>query len=131
MTDSRILLSIIELGGYPDFSALYRSCGYEVISALSVRKALSLLKRHRPAVVVAEFNFQSDFRDRTSTLETLMAVVQRWPETRVIIFYEQEFAHQLQRLLDRHPVFEAMAYPILPDRLEHALQRVRQTSPDA
>ena len=27
-----VLLSIIELGGYPDFSRLYRETGYEVIS---------------------------------------------------------------------------------------------------
>ena len=67
------LLSIVELGGYPNLSGRYSAAGYQVIAASSMRKALALLKRHRPEVVVAEFNYQSDFRDRTSNLETLMA----------------------------------------------------------
>jgi len=33
-----VLLSIIELGGYPDFSVLYGNNGYEVVTTDSVRK---------------------------------------------------------------------------------------------
>ena len=51
----RLLLSIIELGGYPDFKPLYRQAGYEVESVASVRKALGLLKKLSPDVIVAEF----------------------------------------------------------------------------
>ncbi len=98
----RLLLSIIELGGYPDFKPLYRQAGYEVESVASVRKALGLLKKLSPDVVVAEFNFQSDFRDRTSSLESLLAVVQRSPKTKVIVFYEKDHAHQLTRLTSQY-----------------------------
>jgi len=110
----RTLLSIIELGGYPDFKPLYRQAGYEVESVASVRKALGLLKKLSPDVIVAEFNFQSDFRDRTSSLESLLAVVQRSPETRVIVFYEKDHAHQLARLQAQFPIHAALAYPIDP-----------------
>ena len=75
--EKHLLLSIVELGGYPDFKFLYESLGYQVLHVTTVRKALALLKANQPDVIVAEFNFQSDFRDRTSSLESLLAVIQR------------------------------------------------------
>jgi hypothetical protein len=102
-TSQPVLLSIVELGGYPNFAPLYERLGCRVMVENSMRKALSVVKQHQPRVVVAEFNFQSDFRDRTSSLESLMAVVQRLPGTRVIVFYEQEYATQLARLQARFP----------------------------
>lgn len=118
-----LLLSIIELGGYPDFKPLYRQAGYEVESVASVRKALALIKKNSPDVIVAEFNFQSDFRDRTSSLESLLAVVQRTPRTRVIVFYEKDHAHQLTRLTGNFPIHEALPFPIDAARLEQSLRR--------
>jgi hypothetical protein len=118
----RLLLSIIELGGYPDFKPLYRHAGYEVESVASVRKALGLLKKLSPDVIVAEFNFQSDFRDRTSSLESLLAVVQRSPKTRMIVFYETDHAHQLARLQAQFPIHAALAYPIDAKLLDASLR---------
>ncbi|MFN2309235.1 MAG: hypothetical protein ABR553_05800 [Gammaproteobacteria bacterium] len=112
-TPEPLLLSIVELGGYPNFAPLYAQLGCRVMVENSMRKALAAVKQHEPRVVVAEFNFQSDFRDRTSSLESLMAVVQRLPETRVIVFYEPEHAAQLGRLQARFPLFRVMAYPIV------------------
>ncbi len=120
----RKLLSIIELGGYPDFKLLYQRAGYEVESVASVRKALGLLKKLDPDVIVAEFNFQSDFRDRTSSLESLLAAVQRAPKTRVIVFYEKEHEHQLVKLTSRFPIHDSLAFPIDTARLEASLRRV-------
>jgi hypothetical protein len=119
----RTLLSIIELGGYPDFKPLYRQAGYDVESVASVRKALGLLKKINPDVIVAEFNFQSDFRDRSSSLESLLAVLQRMPKTKVIVFYEKEHAHQLTRITGRFPIHETLPFPIDPAKLEQSLQR--------
>jgi len=111
------LLSIIELGGYPNFAPLYERLGCRVVVENSMRKALAAVKKHAPKVVVAEFNFQSDFRDRTSSLESLMAVVQRLPNTRVIVFYEREYVDQLAKLQANFPLFRVMAYPIVEDQL--------------
>jgi len=118
----RTLLSIVELGGYPDFAALYVRTGFTVERAPSMRKAVALLKTLRPAVIVAEFNFQSDFRDRTSSLETLLAVLQRLPDTRLIVFYEKEYLHQLQRVSDRFPLYATLAYPVDARQLEETLR---------
>lgn len=76
MPNHPTLLAIVALGGYPDLAEDYRRAGFEALRADSMLKALAILKRRSPDVVVAEFNFQSDFRDRTSGLETLMAALQ-------------------------------------------------------
>ncbi len=112
------LLMIMEWGGYPDFSSIYRGAGFKTTQIHTVRKAIRELKKLRPAAVVAEFNYQSDFRDRTSSLESLMAVLQKMPETEIIIFFEKEFEHQLQRLTDRFPGCITLSYPIDTDELE-------------
>ena len=117
----KLLLSIVELGGYPNFTPLYQQLGYEVVIETRMRKALSMLKKREPDVIVAEFNFQSDFRDRTSSLESLLAVVQRLPVTRVIVFYEQEFSPQFEKLRARLPVHHSLAFPTEESALRTAL----------
>ena len=89
-----------------------------------MRKAAKLLKKLQPDVIVTEFNFQSDFRDRTSSLETLMALVQRMPNTRVIVFYEKEYSHQFERVAQRFPIHAALAFPIQEAELARALQQL-------
>lgn len=115
------LLSIVELGGYPDFTSLYQNMGYEVSKESSMRKVLKRLKKHAPDVVVAEFNFQSDFRDRTSSLESLMALVSRKPNTKTIIFYDKEYKHQLARLEERFDFDFTLPFPIDTTSLESAI----------
>ncbi len=120
------LLSIVEIGGYPNFSPLYQQKGFEVEQADSMRKATKLLKKMQPAVVVAEFNYQSDFRDRTSSLETLMATLQRLPDCRVIVFYEKEQRPQLERLLAVFDVFATLTFPIDASELERVLDQAME-----
>lgn len=119
----RRLLAIMELGGYPNFVPLYERIGFEVTSVVSVRKALGVLREREPDVVVAEFNYQSDFRDRTSSLESLLAVVQRYPAMRVLVFFDKEHAHQLARLQARYPLYATLSYPISETELQSCLQR--------
>ena len=122
MPDSaKLLLSIVELGGYPDFTPLYQRMGYTVARETSMRKVLQFLKKTTPAVIVAEFNFQSDFRDRTSSLESMMAVVQRFADTRVVVFYDSEYAHQLARLTERFPLLLTLSFPIAESDVARAL----------
>jgi hypothetical protein len=122
MARDSLLLAIIELGGYPNFRSLYESLGYEVAIETRMRKAIGFLKRRTPDVIVAEFNFQSDFRDRTSSLESLLAVTQRLPDTRVIVFYEQDFSPQFENLRTRLPVHHALPFPIDASVLRECLQ---------
>jgi DNA-binding NtrC family response regulator len=118
------LLSIIELGGYPNLLPLYQRLGFSVEVVNSQRKARALLKRSVPDVIVAEYIFQSDFRDRTSNLETLMAVLQRHPQVKVIVFYLPEQAEKLATLEARFPLFAKVDFPITQERVEAVLRRV-------
>ena len=119
-----VLLSIVELGGYPDFSPLYETLGYQVVKADSVRKAVKLIRQKKPVVMVAEFNFQSDFRDRTSSLETLLSSTQGVTEASMIVFYEKEFEIQYQRFLQSFDVAASLIFPIDEQQLRSALMSV-------
>ena len=109
---ARLLMSVVELGGYPNFTPLYQRLGYQVETINSGRKAITALKKARPAVLVAEFNFQYEFRDRTSNLETILAVAQHNQGMKVIVFYNSEEQAKLEQVRERFPGFIALAYPI-------------------
>ncbi len=119
-----VLLSIIELGGYPDFTSLYEAQGYHVLKTDSVRKAVKLIRQHKPAVMVAEFNFQSDFRDRTSSLDTILSSSQGIADASVIVFYEKEFEQQYQRFLQNFDVAASLVFPIDEEQLMAVLQPI-------
>ena len=115
------LLSIIELGGYPNLAPIYKRYNYDVEVVYSMRKALGKLKKLKPEVVVAEFNYQSDFRDRTSSLESLIAIAQRNPDMKLIVFFEQEYAHQFEKLKARYDFFATFPYPVTEEQVEKTL----------
>jgi len=117
-----LLLSVIEMGGYPNFTPMYQQAGYDVVVETRMRKAMGAIRKTQPAVIVAEFNFQSDFRDRTSSLESMMSVVERLPDTRVIVFYEKEFCHQFERLLAVHSFYKTFTFPIPEQELKDCIQ---------
>ncbi|MCG6970078.1 MAG: hypothetical protein LJE85_09960 [Gammaproteobacteria bacterium] len=132
MTDNKKLLAIVELGGYPNFTPLYQRNGYEVTMAHAMRKAINMVKKIHPDVIVAEFNYQSNFRDRTSSLESLLATVERLSQgastqsqgkaIKVIVFYEKEYTPQLEKLQAAFNNFDTLAYPIQEQDLEQALK---------
>lgn len=120
----RRLLGILELGGYPDFTRLYQQLGFDVVMMQSMRKALKFIKKNHVDVIVAEFNFQSDFRDRTSQLESLMASIAQLPHVRVVVFYDKEQSHQFKRVTDRFEFLATLTYPIQQEMLAQCLDRI-------
>jgi hypothetical protein len=124
MAEDKLLLSIIEVGGYQNLQPLYTRLGYQVETVHQMRKAMAVLKKRQPAAIVAEFNFQSDFRDRTSSLESLLATVQRLQfEPIIVVFYEKEYAPQFERLHGDNPHIKAIPFPIDEAALEAALSQ--------
>jgi CheY-like chemotaxis protein len=122
MNPQKQLLMIVELGGYPDFTPLYRSLGYAVEMVTSGRKAISYLKTHRPAAVVAEFNYMPDFRDRMGWLESVLATLQQMPQTRMVVFYQPDEQEQLNKLRQRFANFTALPQPVDAAALEAVLR---------
>lgn len=116
------LMAIIELGGYPNFTPLYESLGFSVEVVNSQRKARNLLKKSQPDVIVCEYNFQSDFRDRTSNLETLMAVLQKYPRVQIIVFYMPEHESKMRQFAERYAVNVTLSFPVDVEKLRQSLQ---------
>ena len=115
---SKSVLIIMERGGYPNFSSLLNKAGYQVTIETTMRKAMSRLKKNIPNVVIAEFNFQTDFRDRSSSLESLMATLQKFPKVKIIVFYEKEHVTHFNRLRERYDFHCALDFPISEKDLE-------------
>jgi len=123
---TKSILIIMERGGYPDFSSIFNQAGYKVTIEKSMRKAMSLLKKNTPDIVIAEFNFQTDFRDRTSSLESLMATLQRFTGVKVIVFYEKEYITHFNRLRERYHFHCALDFPVSEKKLEECILSVAE-----
>ena len=106
------LLSIVEQGGYPDFTNLYREAGYEVKQVTSVRKATGWLKKNIADLIVTEFNYDPYFRDRLSNVETIASIAERHPETRLIVFYDKDAESQFKRLEEQYQFHGELVFPI-------------------
>ncbi len=126
---ARRLLAIIELGGYPDFTPLYQKLGFSVEICTSMRKALASIKRQPPDVIVCEFNFQSDFRDRTSSLESMIALVQRNPEIQTLVIMEPGHRVQFGRIRERYDFRAALELPVTEAQMKQALGAEAEASP--
>lgn len=122
MSESQ-LLAIVEMGDYPDFTSLYQAKGFSPEKVHSMRKAQAWLKKNSPAIVVTEFHFDPDLRDRMSNLESLFATLQRYaPETKVIVFIEKKHRPRLQGVEARYPVYAALDYPVDEQLLSEVLE---------
>ncbi len=122
MSATKTLLSIVELGGYPDFSALYRQHGYTVETLTTGRKAISRLRQGGFQVVVAEFNYQREFRDRTSNLESILATVQANAGVRGVVLFNPADQEPLARLRARFADFIALPLPVSHEAMAAILQ---------
>ena len=118
------LLSIVEVGGYPDLTPRYEALGFKVFGAKTQRKALQCFKAERPEVIVAEFIFTPDFRDRISNLDTLATQIQAHrPDAHLILLYEPEDQASLERFRARIEPTACFPHPV---EIEALLQAVAQ-----
>jgi DNA-binding NarL/FixJ family response regulator len=122
----KLLLAVIELGGYPDFRELYQQFGYEVIIESSMRKALALLKKKKVNVIVAEFNYQHTFRDRLSSLESIIAVAQANEQIEFVVLYEKQFENYLDKLRQQFKFSVEIAFPIDEVKMTEALEKIAE-----
>jgi hypothetical protein len=116
------LLVVNAFIGTAGYKKLYQELGYAVVTEWSERRAISLVRKNPPAVIVADFYHQSDFRDRLSNLESLLAAVQSAPTTRILVFYEPAHQAVLDKVSARLRVDAAFTLPVQEDRLRATLQ---------
>jgi len=114
MSPAKTLFSIMEIGGYPDFMSLYQQAGYQVMPINNMRKALALLKKNQPEVIVAEFIFNPKHGMFISNVDSLLALIAgQAPHTRLIFFVYAEELHHLEKLRQRYRYFFLNNYQLL------------------
>ena len=116
------LLMVNAFIGTAGYKKLYQELGYTVVTEWSERKAIGLMRKNPPAVIVADFYHQTDFRDRLSNLESLLAAVQSAPNTRILVFYETAHQAVLDKVCARLRIDAALTLPVQEDRLRSTLQ---------
>lgn len=126
MTTQKRLLAIIEMGGYTGLLPLFERHGYRVDVEHSQRKARNYLKKTVPELILAEYHYQRDFRDRSSNLETLMSVLQRHPQTRLIALYLPENEERMRQFREQFPLFAALPFPVTAEQIETLLKQLEQ-----
>ncbi|QLQ03317.1 MAG: hypothetical protein HZY77_11525 [Thiobacillus sp.] len=123
------LLMLNAFIGTAGYKKLYQELGFSVVSEWSERKAISLVRKTPPAVIVADFYHQTDFRDRLSNLESLLAAVQSAPATRILVFYEPAHQAVLDKVSARLRIDAALTLPVQEDRLRAMLQAWLEAPP--
>lgn len=107
------LLFFVDEGGFDDFSPLFKQSGYTVDFEDSQRKAVKLAKKNSYQVLVAEFSYNPEFRDRVSNIESLLATLEAHsPQAKIIILYDEINQAQFNQLKQRYKIDTALAFPI-------------------
>ena len=126
------LLMVNAFIGTAGYKKLYQELGYTVVTEWSERKAISLVRKAPPAVIVADFYHQTDFRDRLSNLESLLATAQSAPGTRILVFLEPAHQPVLGKVSARLRIDAALSLPVQEDRLRNLLLSwLRDPTPQA
>jgi ActR/RegA family two-component response regulator len=119
---SKKLLAVIEFIEHAQYPVIYKALGFDVTTEWQVRKAVTLIRKMKPDVIVADFYFQSDFRDRLSNLESLLAATQLLADTRVLVFYEPQNQSALDRVQKRMRIDAALPMPANEDAIKAVLR---------
>lgn len=122
MSSPPSLLMVNAFIGTAGYKKLYQELGYSVVTEWSERRAISLVRKTLPAVIVADFYHQSDFRDRLSNLESLLAAVQGAPNTRILVFYEAAHQAVLDQVSVRLRIDAAFTLPVQEEQLRTTLR---------
>lgn len=116
---SQRLLFFVDEGGFEDFTPVFLNLGFEVDFEDSQRKAVKLAKKNTYQVLVAEFSFNPEFRDRVSNIESLLATFESHsPNAKVIVLYDEIDQMQFNQLKQRYQIDHALAFPVEKNTIE-------------
>lgn len=121
MSEQPQLLAVVEFLAHNRLRTVYEAAGYRVQSEFAVRKAITWLRKNRPAVVATDFYYQPDFRDRVSNVESLLATVQSMPEVKVVVYYDPAHQAALDKVAQRFRIDAALPVPVQDEALRELL----------
>ncbi len=113
MPNNNKLLFFVDEGGFEDYTPMFIELGFAVDFEDSQRKAVKLAKKNSYKVLVAEFSYNPEFRDRVSNIESLLATLEGYsPEAKIIVIYDDINQSQLDQLKQRYKVDHTIAFPV-------------------
>ncbi|MBF0266791.1 MAG: hypothetical protein HQL46_16125, partial [Gammaproteobacteria bacterium] len=69
--------------------------------------------------------FQTQFRDRTSSIESLMAVIQPYPDIKVIAFLDDKHQENFKKVSSRFPIYKTLIFPIQEALLVQTIKQIK------
>lgn len=121
-----LIYSIIESAAHPRASALYEQMGFNEKKFTAMRKALSALKKEKPAFLVAEFfyGYGNNYAGvNVSNLDTLLSTLQRYtPDTRVVVLASKEELVYVDKLKELFPIHAVIQQPADLNSIQAALK---------
>ena len=122
MPQKKTLLSIVELGGYPNLTPLYEDAGFNVVSTNTMRKALNQLRRLRPELIVAEFIYGPTYGSQLSNFESLYAALQTLdPPAKLIALVNKNDQTHFLTVSSRYSNTAVLYFPIDEDKVKALL----------
>ncbi|HHJ14063.1 MAG TPA: hypothetical protein ENJ79_06750 [Gammaproteobacteria bacterium] len=126
MAEQGLILSLVESPAHPNFSALYRRLGFAEIKVNSARKAIAELKKSRPDLLVAEFNYgyANNYAGvNVSNLDTLLASLRRYsPDTRTLVLVDHSERQYVDKLAALFPLRAVLVLPVTEQTMRAALE---------
>ena len=121
----RKLLFVNEYGLYPELVKALQGSGYAVTVEHLMRKAIKFIQRQNPEIVVAEFWHDSQFRDRVSNLESMLAQIEgKHAQTRTIVICDPRWQPYLDEMLVVYHVDAVLMQPVSPAALLAEVERL-------
>lgn len=115
-------LFFIDFGGFADFTKVLTDFGFEVDREHTPRKAVKLAKTHTYDLVLAEFHYNPEFRDRVSNIESVLATLQHnSPDANIILLYDAVITDKLEQFQKRYKVDKALAFPVSEAKIASTL----------
>ncbi|MFV2060004.1 MAG: hypothetical protein ACC653_04920 [Gammaproteobacteria bacterium] len=124
----KIVFSIAEAPGFPNFSTLYKKLDVDEHMFSSTRKAMTALKKISPDFIVAEFiyGYGSNYAGvNVSNLDVFLYSLQKYsPEAKKIILVKRNERKFVDKLNDIIVLDAILTYPIGLNDLKGALEKI-------
>jgi len=120
-----ILFTIVETIVLPGCTTIYRKLGITEYRPDSQRKAISLLKKHKPDYVMAEFQYgygNNYAGVNVSNLDVFLASLQKYaPGAKVIVLVSKAERQYVDKLAQLFPLDTVLTTPVLAGQIESCL----------
>jgi HJR/Mrr/RecB family endonuclease len=118
-------LFFIDFGGFDDFTKVLTDFGFSVDKETNPRKATKLAKNTHYDLVLAEFHYNPEFRDRVSNTESILATLQhKSPNAKIILLYDTIFADKLAQLKKRYKIDKVLSFPVSENQIQIVLEEI-------